>query len=49
MVNDNVGRVEIEVEDPTTGEVHTFCGVSEQEAEAAAEAFFGVPEAQERL
>lgn len=41
-------HVEIEVEDPSTGERHTFTGSTEAAATAAAEEFFGVNEAQER-
>jgi hypothetical protein len=41
-------RVEVEIEDPTTGETHTFSGATEAEADAAAERFFGVNDAQER-
>lgn len=41
-------HVEIEVEDPDTGERHTFTGPTEAAATAAAEEFFGVNEAQER-
>lgn len=40
--------VEIEIEDPDTGERHTFTGDTEAAATAAAEQFFGVDEAQER-
>lgn len=38
--------VELEVTDPTTGQVHTFTGATEAEAAAAAERFFGVDEAE---
>lgn len=41
-------RVEIEVDDPDTGERHTFTGPTEAAATAAAEEFFGVNDAQER-
>jgi len=41
-------QVEIDIEDPDTGEHHTFTAATEEEATAAAEAFFGVDEAQER-
>lgn len=41
-------RVEFEIEDPDTGELHTFSGATEEHAAAAAERFFGVDEAQER-
>lgn len=37
--------VEIIIEDPTTGETHTFTGTTESEATAAAEAYFGVNDA----
>lgn len=40
--------VEVVVEDPVTGDKHTFTGTTEEAAVAAAEAFFGVNEAQER-
>lgn len=38
--------VEIEVTDPTTGQVHLFTGATEEQATAAAERFFGVDEAE---
>lgn len=41
-------HVEIEIEDPGTGERHTFTGPTDAAATAAAEDFFGVNEAQER-
>lgn len=41
-------HAEIEVEDPATGERHTFTGPTEAAATAAAEEYFGVNEAQER-
>lgn len=41
-------QVEIEIEDPDTGERHTFTAATEEEATAAAEDYFGVTEAQER-
>lgn len=41
-------HVEIEIEDPDTGERHTFTGPTDAAATAAAEDFFGVNEAQER-
>lgn len=41
-------HVEIEVEDPVSGERHTFTGPTDAAATAAAEEFFGVNEAQER-
>ena len=37
--------VELVVEDPTTGERHTFSGATEEEANAAVDAFFGISEA----
>jgi len=49
MTHSSTGnRVEIDVEDPVTGTVHTFTGATEAQADAAAEEFFGVHEAQER-
>lgn len=41
-------QVQVEVEDPDTGERHTFTADTEAAATAAAERFFGVDEAQER-
>jgi hypothetical protein len=41
------GPVEIIVEDPDNGQRHTFTGATEAEAEAAADRFFGVDEAEE--
>lgn len=38
---------EMDVEDPVSGEVHTFTGATEAEAVAAAERFFGVNDAEE--
>jgi hypothetical protein len=38
--------VELEITDPTTGQVHTFTGATEAQATAAAERFFGVDEAE---
>ncbi|BBN50897.1 hypothetical protein JPH1_53720 (plasmid) [Mycobacterium avium subsp. hominissuis] len=40
--------IEIEVQDPDTGERHVFTGDTEAAATAAAEEFFGIDEAQER-
>lgn len=40
--------IEVEIEDPDTGERHVFTGDTEEAATAAAEQFFGVNEAQER-
>jgi hypothetical protein len=37
--------VELEITDPTTGQVHTFTAATEAQATAAAERFFGVDEA----
>lgn len=45
---DQHAPVEIEIEDPDTGERHVFTGDTEAAATAAAEDFFGVDEAQER-
>ncbi|GAT10356.1 hypothetical protein H7I77_05370 [Mycolicibacterium novocastrense] len=45
---DQHAQVEIEIEDPDTGERHTFTAATEEEATAAAEDYFGVNEAQER-
>lgn len=39
--------VELVVEDPSTGERHTFSGATEEEANAAIDAFFGISEADE--
>lgn len=39
--------VEIIVEDPDGGQKHTFSGATEAEAEAKADEFFGVDEAEE--
>jgi hypothetical protein len=47
-INQPRAGVQIDVEDPATGETHTFTGATETEAISAAEAFFGVDEAQER-
>jgi hypothetical protein len=40
--------VEVEIQDPDTGERHTFTAATEAAATAAAEHFFGVDAAQER-
>ncbi|WP_188112876.1 hypothetical protein [Mycobacterium simiae] len=47
-MNTNPRYVEIEIEDPDTGERHTFTATTEAAATAAAEKFFGVDEAQAR-
>jgi hypothetical protein len=39
--------VEIIVEDPDDGQRHTFTGATEAEAEAKADQFFGVDQAEE--
>lgn len=38
--------VEVEVTDPTTGQVHVFTGATVEQATAAAERFFGIDEAE---
>jgi len=38
--------VELEVTDPTTGQVHLFTGATVEQVTAAAEEFFGVDEAE---
>ena len=42
----DIVAVELEITDPTTGQVHTFTGATEAEATAAAERFFGADEAE---
>lgn len=46
ILNDTDIGVELEITDPTTGQVHTFTAATEAEATASAERFFGVDEAE---
>ena len=46
IIEDTDIAVELEITDPTTGQVHTFTGATEAEATEAAERFFGVDEAE---
>lgn len=46
ILNDTDIGVELEITDPTTGQVHTFTAATEAEATAAAERFFGVDQAE---
>lgn len=48
MTTPNHPQVEVEIEDPDTGEQHTFTASTEAAATAAAEEYFGVHDAQER-